>query len=116
MVANVENIIRIRRKELGLSQEELAKKCGVKLKGESKDWVGELTKDESGYVISVRLGSQEVLRFEVSGEQPQAVHMLPGYTHSITNLSQTEPLVTLMWANELFDPQRPDTFYEAVEP
>lgn len=63
-----------------------------------------------------RLGSQEVLRFEVSGEQPQAVHMLPGYTHSITNLSQTEPLVTLMWANELFDPQRPDTFYEAVEP
>lgn len=63
-----------------------------------------------------RLGSQEVLRFEVSGEQPQAVHMLPGYTHSITNLSQTEPLVTLMWTNELFDPQRPDTFYEAVEP
>ncbi|MGN1307145.1 MAG: NAD-dependent epimerase/dehydratase family protein [Faecousia sp.] len=63
-----------------------------------------------------KLGTQEVLRFEVSGEQPQAVHMLPGYTHSITNLSQTEPLVTLMWANELFDPQRPDTFYEAVEP
>lgn len=63
-----------------------------------------------------KLGTQEVLRFEVSGEQPQAVHMLPGYTHSITNLSQTEPLITLMWANELFDPQRPDTFYEAVEP
>ncbi len=69
-----------------------------------------------GVIEERRLGSQEVLRFEVSGEQPQAVHMLPGYTHSITNLSQTEPLVTLMWANELFDPQRPDTFYEAVEP
>ena len=63
-----------------------------------------------------KLGTQEVLRFEVSGEQPQAVHMLPGYTHSITNLSQTEPLVTLMWANEIFDPQRPDTYFEAVEP
>lgn len=63
-----------------------------------------------------KLGTQEVLRFEVSGELPQAVHMLPGYTHSITNLSQTEPLVTLMWANEIFDPQRPDTFFEAVEP
>ena len=68
-----------------------------------------------GLIEERRLGTQEVLRFEVSGEQPQAVHMLPGYTHSITNLSQTEPLVTLMWANEIFDPQRPDTFFEAVE-
>ena len=69
-----------------------------------------------GVIEERRLGSQEVLRFEVSGERLQAVHMLPGYTHSITNLSQTEPLVTLMWANETFDPQRPDTFFEVVEP
>lgn len=69
-----------------------------------------------GVIEERRLGSQEVLRFAVSGEQLQAVHMLPGYTHSITNLSQTEPLVTLMWANETFDPQRPDTFFEVVEP
>ncbi len=68
-----------------------------------------------GLIEERKLGTQEVLRFEVSGEQLQAVHMLPGYTHSITNLSQTEPLVTLMWANEIFDPQRPDTFFEAVE-
>ena len=68
-----------------------------------------------GLIEERKLGTQEVLRFEVSGEQPQAVHMLPGYTHSITNLSQTEPLVTLMWANEIFDPQRPDTYFEAVE-
>ena len=69
-----------------------------------------------GVIEERKLGTQEVLRFEVSGERPQAVHMLPGYTHSITNLSQTEPLVTLMWANEIFDPQRPDTYFEAVEP
>ena len=69
-----------------------------------------------GVIEERRLGSQEVLRFGVSGERLQAVHMLPGYTHSITNLSQTEPLVTLMWANETFDPQRPDTFFEVVEP
>ena len=50
----------------------------------------------------------------MSGESLQAVHMLPGYTHNIINLSETENLVTLMWANELFDPNNPDTFYEKV--
>ena len=61
-----------------------------------------------------RLGSDEVLEFEVSGSRIQAVHMIPGSTHSIINLSDTEDLVTLMWANELFDPNRPDTFFEPV--
>ena len=60
-------------------------------------------------------GSQEVLNFEVSGEKIEAIHMLPGYTHNIINLSETEDLVTLMWANELFDPTKPDTFFEKVE-
>ena len=62
-----------------------------------------------------RVGSDEVLNFEVSGSEIKAVHMLPGYTHNIVNLSDTEPLVTLMWANELFDPDRPDTYFEPVE-
>ena len=62
-----------------------------------------------------RIGSEEVLNFEVSGEKIEAVHMLPGYTHNIINLSQTEDLVTLMWANECFDPKKPDTFFEVVE-
>ena len=62
-----------------------------------------------------KIGSDEVLNFEVSGESIQAVHMLPGYTHNIINLSDKEPLVTLMWANEIFDPNRPDTYYETVE-
>ena len=62
-----------------------------------------------------KIGSGEVLNFEVSGEKIEAVHMLPGYTHNIINLSDTEDLVTLMWANELFDPNRPDTFFEVVE-
>ena len=62
-----------------------------------------------------RIGSDEVLNFEVSGDCIQAVHMLPGYTHNIVNLSDTDPLVTLMWANELFDPDRPDTYFEPVE-
>ena len=61
-----------------------------------------------------QIGGGQVLEFEVSGEKPEAVHMLPGYTHNIINLSETEDLVTLMWANELFDPQRPDTFFEPV--
>ena len=56
-----------------------------------------------------------VLNFEVSGEKIEAVHMLPGYTHNIINLSDSENLVTLMWANELFDPGHPDTFFEKVE-
>ena len=62
-----------------------------------------------------RVGSVEVLNFEVSGEKIEAVHMLPGYTHNIINLSDTEDLVTLMWANESFDPNRPDTFFEVVQ-
>ena len=62
-----------------------------------------------------RVGTDEVLEFEVSGERIEAVHMLPGYTHNIINLSRTENLVTVMWANESFDPQRPDTFFEPVE-
>ena len=61
-----------------------------------------------------QVGSGEILEFTVSGEKIQAVHMLPGYTHNIINLSQTEDLVTLMWANEAFDPNRPDTYYEKV--
>ena len=61
-----------------------------------------------------QVGSGEILEFEVSGEKIQAVHMLPGYTHNIINLSQTEDLVTLMWANEAFDPDKPDTYYEKV--
>ena len=61
-----------------------------------------------------KIGTEEVLNFEVSGEKIEAVHMLPGYTHNIINLSDTEDLVTLMWANEQFGPQKPDTFYEPV--
>lgn len=62
-----------------------------------------------------KIGTDEVLNFEVSSEEIKAVHMLPGYTHNIVNLSDTEPLVTLMWANELFDSGRPDTYFEPVE-
>ncbi len=61
-----------------------------------------------------RIGSDEVLEFEVTGDKLQAVHMLPGYTHNIINLSDTENLVTLMWANEPFDPAKPDTYFEVV--
>ena len=68
-----------------------------------------------GLIQQRKIGTGEVLNFEVSGEKIQAVHMLPGYTHNIINLSETENLVTLMWANECFDPARPDTFFEVVE-
>lgn len=61
-----------------------------------------------------KIGTDEVLNFEVSGEKIEAVHMLPGYTHNIINLSDTEPLITLMWANEQFDSDHPDTFGENV--
>lgn len=67
-----------------------------------------------GLIEERRIGSNEVLRFEVSGEKIEAVHMLPGYTHNIINLSDTEDLVTVMWANEQFDKNRPDTFFEKV--
>ena len=68
-----------------------------------------------GLIQLRKIGSDEVLNFEVSGEKIQAVHMLPGYTHNIINLSETENLVTVMWANEQFDPAHPDTFFEVVE-
>lgn len=67
-----------------------------------------------GLIRERKIGSDEVLDFEVSGERIEAVHMLPGYTHSLINLSPTENLVTLMWANEVFDPSHPDTFFEEV--
>ena len=57
-----------------------------------------------------KIGTSEVISFEVSGKEMKAVHMLPGYTHSIENLSATELLITLMWANEMFDPEKPDTY------
>ncbi len=68
-----------------------------------------------GLIQLRKIGSDEVLNFEVSGEKIEAVHMLPGYTHNIINLSDTEDLVTVMWANECFDPNKPDTFFEVVE-
>ncbi len=68
-----------------------------------------------GLIQMRKIGTDEVLNYYVSGEKIQAVHMLPGYTHNIINLSETEDLVTVMWANELFDPKKPDTFFEVVE-
>ena len=67
-----------------------------------------------GLIQERKIGTDEVIEFEVSGEKIQAVHMLPGYTHNIINLSETENLVTVMWANEIFDPNHPDTFFEIV--
>ena len=67
-----------------------------------------------GLIQQRKIGSDEVLNFAVSGEKIEAVHMLPGYTHNIINLSDTQDLVTVMWANECFDPQKPDTFFEPV--
>lgn len=67
-----------------------------------------------GLIQERKIGTDEVIEFEVSGDKIQAVHMLPGYTHNIINLSETENLVTVMWANEQFDPDHPDTFFEKV--
>ena len=67
-----------------------------------------------GLIQERKIGSEEVMEFEVHGDHIQAVHMLPGYTHNIINLSDTENLVTVMWANEQFDPTHPDTFFELV--
>ena len=79
------------------------------------------TKNEKFVVVSGhgliqlrKIGTDEVLNFEVSGDKIEVVEMLPGYTHNIINLSETEDLVTFMWANEAFDPKRPDTYYEEV--
>ncbi len=68
-----------------------------------------------GLIQQRKIGTDEVLEFEVNGTDIKAVHMLPGYTHNIINLSDSENLVTLMWANEQFDPAHPDTFFEAVK-
>lgn len=67
-----------------------------------------------GLIQQRKIGSDEVLEFYVSGDKIEAVHMLPGYTHNIINLSNSQDLVTLMWANEQFDPLKPDTFFEQV--
>ena len=67
-----------------------------------------------GLIQERKIGSDEVMEFEVSGNKIEAIHMLPGYTHNIINLSDTEDLVTVMWANESFDPNKPDTFFEKV--
>jgi UDP-2-acetamido-2,6-beta-L-arabino-hexul-4-ose reductase len=68
-----------------------------------------------GLIQERQEGSEEVISFEVSGDDVKAIQMLPGYTHNIINLSDTEPLVTFMWANELFDPNFPDTYFDPVE-
>ncbi len=74
-----------------------------------------------GLIQERRVGVDEngnpypIIEFEVSGDKIEAIHMLPGYTHNIINLSETENLVTVMWANEQFDPAHPDTFFEKVE-
>ena len=67
-----------------------------------------------GLIQMRKIGSEEVLEFFVSSEKIEAVHMLPGYTHNIINLSDTDDLVTVMWANEAFDPGHPDTYFEKV--
>ena len=67
-----------------------------------------------GLIQERKIGTDEIVEFEVSGDKIEAIHMLPGYTHNIINLSETENLVTVMWANEAFDPNRPDTFFEKV--
>ena len=80
------------------------------------------TKNEKFVVVSGhglvqlrKIGTDEVVSFEVSGEKIEVVEMIPGYTHNIINLSDTEDLVTFMWANEAFNPERPDTYFEPVE-
>lgn len=67
-----------------------------------------------GLIQERKIGTDEIIEFEVTGENIQAIHMLPGYTHNIINLSDTDDLVTLMWANEEFDVQHPDTYFEEV--
>lgn len=67
-----------------------------------------------GLIQERKIDSDEIIEFEVSGDKIEAIHMLPGYTHNIINLSETENLVTVMWANEAFDPNRPDTYFKVV--
>lgn len=99
-----------------------SEKCGqislnVSLPGQTKGEHWHHSKWEIFIVISGeaeirmrKVGSEEIITHRVSGEKPQAVYMLPGYTHSIVNLSQTKELLTLMWASEVFDENKPDTF------
>lgn len=68
-----------------------------------------------GLIQERKIGTDEVIEFEVSGDKIEAIHMLPGYTHNIINLSDTEDLVTVMWANESFDPNKPDTYFDPVK-
>jgi len=68
-----------------------------------------------GLIQQRKIGTDEVIEFTVSGDKIEAIHMLPGYTHNIINLSETENLITVMWANEQFDPSHPDTFFETVK-
>lgn len=67
-----------------------------------------------GLIQLRKIGTEEVVSFEVSGGRMEVVEMIPGYTHNIVNLSETEDLVTFMWCNECFDPVRPDTYSEKV--
>ncbi len=92
-------------------------KPGVK-KGEhwhNTKWEFFIVVSGHGLIQERKIGTEEILSFEVSGDKIEAVHMLPGYTHNIINLSDKEDLVTIMWANECFDPETPDTFWEPVE-
>ena len=67
-----------------------------------------------GLIQMRNIDTDEIREFEVSGDKIEAIHMLPGYTHNIINLSETENLVTVMWANEKFNPKNPDTYFEKV--
>lgn len=67
-----------------------------------------------GLIQERKIGTDEVIEFEVSGDNIQCIHMLPGYTHNIINLSETENLVTVMYCNEIFNPNKPDTYWEPV--
>ena len=83
-----------------------------KNKDQSEGAVKEPPKDKMTYRVNPN--TNEKVSFEVSGDKIEAVHMIPGWTHNIINLSDTENLVTLMWANEQFDPNHPDTFFEPI--
>ena len=67
-----------------------------------------------GLIQERKLGTDEIIEFEVTGDNIQCIHMLPGYTHNIINLSESENLVTVMYCNEIFDPNKPDTYFEKV--
>lgn len=92
-------------------------KTGI-IKGEhwhNSKWEFFIVVSGHGLIQERKIGTDEVIEFEVSGDKIEAVHMLPGYTHNIINLSKTENLITVMWANEKFDSNHPDTFFEKVK-